>query len=250
MATLVLLRHGESVWNREDLFTGWTDVELSPTGEDEARRAGQWLGAAEIFPDVLHTSVLKRATRTAELTLEAMALEWIPVRRSWRLNERHYGDLQGRNKNETREVSGDEQYRLWRRGYDTPPPALNPDDTRHARFDRRYRQLPPELIPATECLADVVDRVLPYWYDSIVPDLAAGHVVLVAAHGNSLRALVKHFDGLSAAEVEELDIPTGFPIVYTFDASYRPTSRTYLPDDKTAAAAAQKVAHQGQTKPT
>ncbi len=245
MATLVLLRHGESVWNREKLFTGWTDVELSPTGEEEARQAGRWLGAAGIHPDVLHTSVLKRATRTAELTLEVMDLHWIPVRRSWRLNERHYGDLQGRNKTETREMFGDEQYRTWRRGYHTPPPALEPDDERNARFDRRYRRLPSELVPDTECLADVVDRVLPYWYDAIVTDLAAGHVVLVAAHGNSLRALVKHFDGLSPEEVEDLNIPTGFPLVYTFDDSYRPTSKTYLPDDKTAAAAAQAVANQG-----
>jgi 2,3-bisphosphoglycerate-dependent phosphoglycerate mutase len=247
MSTLVLLRHGESIWNREDLFTGWTDVELSGTGEAEARRAGQWLGAAEIYPDVLHTSVLKRATRTAELTLEVMDLQWLPVQRSWRLNERHYGDLQGRSKPETREKVGEEQYDIWRRGYDTPPPALEPDDKRNARFDRRYAALPPELIPATECLADVLDRVLPYWYDAIVPDLRAGNVVLVSAHGNSLRALVKHFDGLSPQEVEELNIPTGFPLVYTFDDDFHPTSKYYLPDDETAAAAADKVAKQGQT---
>jgi 2,3-bisphosphoglycerate-dependent phosphoglycerate mutase len=250
MRTLVLLRHGESVWNREQLFTGWTDVELSSTGETEARRAGQWLGAAEVFPEVLHTSLQKRAIRTAELTLEVMDLCWLPVRRSWRLNERHYGDLQGRNKNETREKYGDEQYQKWRRGYDTPPPPLDPDDKRHARFDRQYAQLPRELIPATECLADVVDRVLPYWYDCIVPDLAAGQVVLVAAHGNSLRALVKHLDGLSAAAIEVLNIPTGFPLVYTLDDNFGPVAKTYLPDDEAAAAAAAKVAQQGQTEPT
>lgn len=245
MHTLVLLRHGESVWNREELFTGWTDVALSSTGEAEARQAGKWLGAAEVFPDVVHTSLQKRAIRTAELTLEVMDLQWLPVRRSWRLNERHYGDLQGRNKNETRELYGDEQFLAWRRGYHTPPPPLDRDDKRHARFDKRYADLPPELVPATECLADVVDRVLPYWYDAIVPDLLANRTVLVAAHGNSLRALVKHFDGLSPEEIEALNIPTGFPLVYTLDDELRPTTKSYLPDDTSAAAAAKKVARQG-----
>ena len=183
--------------------------------------------------------------RTADLALEQMDLLWLPVRRSWRLNERHYGDLQGRNKQETRERYGDDQYMLWRRSYDTPPPPLADDDERHARHDRRYRLLPPELVPATECLADVVARALPYWYDDIVPDLAAGRAVLVAAHGNSLRALVMHLDGLSATEVVSLNIPTGYPLVYELDAAYRPVSRRYLPDDSTAARAAAAVAAQG-----
>jgi 2,3-bisphosphoglycerate-dependent phosphoglycerate mutase len=228
VATLILLRHGESIWNREDLFTGWIDVDLSPKGEDEARQAGRALGRAGILPTVVHTSVLTRAIRTADLALEQLGALWIPVRRSWRLNERHYGDLQGRNKAETRQNYGEEQFILWRRSYATPPPPLRSDDERSAHHDARYAALAPEQIPATECLADVVERLLPYWYDAIVPDLRAGHVVLVAAHGNSLRALRKHLDRISDDDVIGLELPTGVPTVYELDADLRPVSRSDL----------------------
>lgn len=222
MSTLVLLRHGESVWNAEGLFTGWVDVDLSERGEEEAVRGGELLLDADIRPHVVHTSVLRRAIRTAEITLDVADLLWIPVVRSWRLNERHYGQLQGRNKAQTREEFGEEQFMLWRRSYDVPPPRLDDDSPLSQVRDPRYAALPPELIPRTECLADVVHRLLPYWYDSLVPDLRAGRTILVAAHGNSLRALVKHLDGISDEEIPGLNIPTGIPLVYELDDDMRP----------------------------
>jgi 2,3-bisphosphoglycerate-dependent phosphoglycerate mutase len=228
MATLVLLRHGQSEWNEKNLFTGWHDVDLTPRGEDEARAAGTRLLASGVEPDVVHTSLQRRAIRTANLALEVLDRLWIPTRRHWRLNERHYGDLQGRNKAETAEKYGPDQVKLWRRSYDTPPPPVGDDDPRHPRFDPRYATLPPDILPATECLADVVVRMLPYWYDHICTDLLEGRQVLVAAHGNSLRALVKHLDGMSDQAIVELEIPTGIPLVYELDERLRPVSSGYL----------------------
>ncbi len=243
-STLVLLRHGESVWNLENIFTGWTDVPLSPKGEAEARSAGQLLEEAGIEPDVVHTSLLRRAINTANLTLDAMDRGWIPVRRHWRLNERHYGDLQGRNKSQTAEEFGAEQVHVWRRSYSTAPPPVAVDDDRHPANDPRYAHLAPEQLPATECLADVVERMLPYWYDAIVPDLRAGSSVLVAAHGNSLRALVKHLDGVSDEEIPGLNIPTGIPLRYVFDSNLKVLGRGYLGDPLAAEEAAARVAAQ------
>jgi 2,3-bisphosphoglycerate-dependent phosphoglycerate mutase len=245
MATLVLLRHGESTWNKQNLFTGWFDCDLSETGEAQARQAGRLLAEAGLLPDVVHTSVLKRAIRTADLALAELDRLWVPVRRHWRLNERHYGALQGLGKRETLERYGEAQFAQWRRSYDVPPPPLGDDDERHPRFDPRYAQLPPDVLPATECLADVVARMLPYWYDEIVPDLQAGRLVLVAAHGNSLRALVKHLDALSDAEVAELNIPTGQPLVYELDGRMGRVAARYL-DPEAAAAGARAVAAQGR----
>jgi 2,3-bisphosphoglycerate-dependent phosphoglycerate mutase len=248
--TLVLLRHGESVWNLENLFTGWVDVDLSDKGRDEARRGGELMAEQTVRPTVLHTSLQLRAIRTAEIALDATGRKWLPVRRSWRLNERHYGALQGKNKKETREKYGDEQLKAWRRSYDTPPPSLAVDDPSWG-YDDRYAGLPRDVLPASECLKDVVARMLPYWYDAIVPDLRAGHCVLVAAHGNSLRALVKHLDGMTDAAVVELNIPTGQPLVYELDDDLRPTGDVgvggvkgrYL-DPSGAAAAAEAVKRQ------
>ena len=228
MPTLVLLRHGQSQWNEKDLFTGWVDVDLTPKGEDEARAGGRALLAAGMLPTIVHTSLLTRAIRTANLALEELDRLWLPVRRSWRLNERHYGDLQGRNKAETRERYGDEQFTKWRRSYATPPPPLPPGDPRSALGDPRYGGLPPQVVPATECLADVVVRLLPWWEDAIGPDLKAGHTVLVVAHGNSLRALRKHLDGISDADIVGLELPTGVPTVYDLDADLRPLGRRDL----------------------
>lgn len=219
---LVLLRHGESEWNRLNLFTGWFDSDLSETGRAQAAQAGRDLAAAAIEPDVVHTSRQVRAIRTADLALDELGRLWIPVRRSWRLNERHYGDLQGKNKAETAEQWGADQVKIWRRAYDIAPPALDVDDERHARFDPRYRDLPPDLLPATECLKDVVERMLPWWYDGIVPDLRRGATVFVAAHGNSLRALIKHLDNMSDEAVVELNLPTGVPFLYELDDDFRP----------------------------
>ncbi|MGH8950710.1 MAG: phosphoglyceromutase [Acidimicrobiia bacterium] len=241
---LILLRHGQSTWNLENLFTGWTDVGLTEQGEDEAREGGRLIDEEGLDPDILHTSVLVRAIKTAELTLDVMGRSYLPVRRSWRLNERHYGALQGLNKKETAEKHGDEQVLLWRRSYDVPPPALAADDERHARHDARYRDLPPDLIPATECLADVVVRMLPYWYDTIVPDLLAGREPLIVAHGNSLRALVKHLDGISDEDIVDLNIPTGVPLLYELDDDFSPVSSRYLGDPEAAQAAADAVARQ------
>jgi 2,3-bisphosphoglycerate-dependent phosphoglycerate mutase len=225
MPTLVLLRHGQSEWNKKDLFTGWIDVDLSAQGEDEARAAGRALAAAGVRPTIVHTSLLTRAIRTADLALEEMGLLWLPVRRTWRLNERHYGDLQGRNKAETRARYGEAQFLAWRRSYATPPPPLPPGDDRSSAGDPRYASLPPEAVPTTECLADVVVRLLPWWEDGIAPDLKAGHTVLVSAHGNSLRGLRKHLDGISDADVVGLELPTGVPTVYELDDDLHPVSR-------------------------
>jgi 2,3-bisphosphoglycerate-dependent phosphoglycerate mutase len=247
MSTLVLLRHGESVWNSKGLFTGWVDVGLSETGIKEAAGGGRLLKDAGLRPDTVHTSVLTRAIQTANLALEEAGLGWLPVTRSWRLNERHYGALQGMNKAQTREEFGDEQFMLWRRSYDTPPPPIPDDDPMSQAGDPRYAHLPPELMPRTECLADVLHRLLPYWYDAIVPDLAAGRTVLVVAHGNSLRALVKHLDGVSDEEIAGLNIPTGIPLVYQLDKAFRPEQPggAYL-DPAAAAQAAEAVANQGR----
>ncbi|WP_285729634.1 phosphoglyceromutase [Nocardiopsis sp. ATB16-24] len=247
MGTLVLLRHGESVWNAKGLFTGWVDVDLSTTGEEEARRGGELLKEAGLRPDVVHTSLLKRAIRTANLALDAADLHWLPVERTWRLNERHYGALQGKDKAQTREEYGEEQFMIWRRSYDTPPPPIADDDTYSQAGDARYGELPPELLPRTECLKDVLERSLPYWYDAIVPDLSAGKTVLVVAHGNSLRALVKHLDDVSDADIAGLNIPTGIPLRYDLDERFKPTNPggTYL-DPETAEAAIAAVADQGK----
>jgi 2,3-bisphosphoglycerate-dependent phosphoglycerate mutase len=246
--TLVLLRHGESDWNAKNLFTGWVDVGLSAKGEAEARRGGELLVEKSVLPDVVHTSVLRRAIRTAEIALDTADLLWLPVRRSWRLNERHYGALQGKDKAQIRDAYGDEQFMLWRRSYDVPPPPLPDDDEFSQVGDPRYATLPSELVPRTECLADVVDRMLPYWYDAIVPDLRSGRTVIVVAHGNSLRALVKHLDQISDAEIAGLNIPTGIPLVYELDADLRPVKPggEYL-DAEAAEKAAAAVAAQGRS---
>jgi 2,3-bisphosphoglycerate-dependent phosphoglycerate mutase len=246
MGTLVLLRHGQSVWNAENLFTGWVDVPLSETGEQEARRGGELLREAGLLPDVLHTSLLRRAISTANLALDACDRHWIPVRRDWRLNERHYGALQGKNKKQTLDEFGEEQFMLWRRSYDVPPPPIAPDSEFSQAGDPRYADLG-DALPRTECLADVVARFLPYWESAVVPDLRAGKVVLLAAHGNSLRALVKHLDGISDEDIAGLNIPTGIPLRYDLDDDLRPTVEggTYLDPDAAATAAA-AVAAQGR----
>src|SRR6266536_5765128 len=238
MSTLILLRHGESEWNALGQFTGWVDVGLSDKGLAEAATGGELLRDAGLHPDIVHTSVLTRAIRTANIALDVADLLWIPVRRSWRLNERHYGALQGKNKAQTREEFGDEQFMLWRRSYDVPPPPIADDDPLSQVGDPRYATLPAEIIPRAECLKDVVGRMLPYWYDGIVPDLAAGGPVLVVAHGNSLRALVKHLDGISDEEISGLNIPTGIPLLYEIDASFRPVKPGEYLDPEAAAVAA------------
>jgi 2,3-bisphosphoglycerate-dependent phosphoglycerate mutase len=247
MKTLVLLRHGESEWNAKGLFTGWVDVGLSEVGAQEARNGGQLLSQSGIRLDTLHTSVLTRAIQTANLALEEAGLLWLPVQRSWRLNERHYGALQGKDKAATRREFGDEQFMLWRRSYDVPPPPIADDDPLSQSDDPRYAGMPPELRPRTECLKDVVVRMLPYWYDAVVPDLNTGQNVLVVAHGNSLRALVKHLDGISDAAIAELNIPTGIPLVYELDDAFRPEvpGGRYL-DPEAAAEAAEAVKNQGR----
>jgi 2,3-bisphosphoglycerate-dependent phosphoglycerate mutase len=244
---LVLLRHGESDWNAKNLFTGWVDVPLSDKGRAEAVRGGELLAERDLLPDIVHTSVLLRAIQTAQLALEECDRLWIPVRRSWRLNERHYGALQGKDKKATMQQFGEEQFMLWRRSYATPPPPLDDDDEFSQVGDPRYAAMPPELKPRTECLADVVDRMLPYWYDAIVPDLRTGQTILIAAHGNSLRALVKHLDGMSEEAVVSLNIPTGIPLVYRLDADLRPlqVGGEYL-DAAAAEAAIAAVASQGR----
>ncbi|AXT86042.1 phosphoglyceromutase [Aeromicrobium sp. A1-2] len=247
MSTLILLRHGHSEWNAKNLFTGWVDVDLNEQGLTEAARGAELLAQADLAPDVLHTSLLRRAIRTAEIVLNGIDRHWIPVKRSWRLNERHYGALQGKDKKATLAEFGEEQFMTWRRSYDVAPPALADDSEFSQAADPRYVALPDELLPRTECLADVLDRMLPYWYDSIVPDLLDDRVVLVTAHGNSLRALVKHLDGLSEDAVVGLNIPTGIPLVYELDADLKPTvpGGTYL-DPQAAADAIAAVANQGR----
>lgn len=246
---LILLRHGESEWNAKNLFTGWVDVNLTEKGEKEAVRGGELLKDAGLLPDVLHTSLQRRAIRTAQLALESADRLWIPVRRSWRLNERHYGALQGKDKAQTLAEFGEEQFMLWRRSYDTPPPPLARDDEYSQFDDPRYATLPPEVRPDTECLKDVVVRMLPYWFDSIVPDLLTGRTALVAAHGNSLRGLVKHLDGISDEDISGLNIPTGIPLSYELDADFKPLKPggTYL-DPDAAKAAIEAVKNQGKKK--
>jgi 2,3-bisphosphoglycerate-dependent phosphoglycerate mutase len=246
MATLLLLRHGQSDWNEKNLFTGWVDVPLSSTGEAEARRGGELLGEAGLLPDVVHTSLLRRAIATANLALDACDRHWIPVARSWRLNERHYGALQGKDKKQTLAEFGEEQFMLWRRSYDVPPPPIEAGSEFSQDGDPRYADLGTDM-PATECLADVVKRFLPYWEESVVPDLRAGKVVLLAAHGNSLRALVKHLDAISDEAIAGLNIPTGIPLRYELDEELRPVKPggEYL-DPAAAAEAAAAVANQGR----
>ncbi|MBM7783781.1 phosphoglyceromutase [Tenggerimyces flavus] len=244
---LILIRHGESEWNSKNLFTGWVDVGLTTKGAEEARRGGELLRSRSLLPDVLHTSVLRRAIRTAEIALDEADLGWLPVRRSWRLNERHYGALQGKDKAQTLAKFGEEQFMIWRRSYSTPPPPLDDSSEFSQAGDARYADLPPELLPRTECLADVVDRMLPYWYDGIVPDLRRGQTVLIAAHGNSLRALVKHLDGMTDEAVVALNIPTGIPLLYELDESLKPLTPggEYL-DPEAAVAAIEAVKNQGR----
>ncbi len=244
--TIVLLRHGQSVWNLENVFTGWTDVELTDHGIAEAKQGGALMADANHVFDIVHTSVLRRAIHTGQVALDEMGLGWIPMRKHWRLNERHYGALQGLNKTETAERHGAEQVHEWRRSYDVAPPPLELEDPRHPRHDPRYAWLPSERLPASECLADVVERMLPYWYDAIVPDVREGKQVLIAAHGNSLRALVKHLDDVSEAEITGLNIPTGVPLVYTLDDDLKPISSQYLGDPEEVAAAAEAVANQAK----
>jgi 2,3-bisphosphoglycerate-dependent phosphoglycerate mutase len=232
VGTLILLRHGRSEWNDRNLFTGWVDSDLSERGVDEAKRAGELMADAGIRPDVVHTSVLVRATRTAWIAQDVMGLTWLPVERSWRLNERHYGALQGLNKKETAEKYGDEQVHVWRRSYDVRPPDIERGSEFDVSNDPRYRELPPDVVPLAECLKDTLERVLPYWEDGIVPDLRSGRVVLVAAHGNSLRALVKHLDQIGDGEIMELNIPTGNPLVYELDDDLSPTLSRYLDTTK------------------
>lgn len=243
---LVLVRHGESAWNLENRFTGWVDVGLTAKGVEEAHAAGRLLKAEGFRFDRLYTSLLSRAILTAQIVLEELDQLWLPVERSWRLNERHYGAMQGLNKKETAQKYGDEQLFKWRRGYAITPPPLDAKDASHPRFDRRYAGLPPELLPSTESLAIVVDRFLPYWYDAIVPSLGRGESVLVVAHGNSLRALVKHLDGISDEDIPELNIPTGIPLVYTLDADFRKVDSRYLGDPEAAKKAAEAVARQAK----
>jgi 2,3-bisphosphoglycerate-dependent phosphoglycerate mutase len=248
MHTLVLLRHGESEWNRENRFTGWTDVDLSEKGLFEAKQAGVTLKEEGYAFDVAYTSVLKRAIRTLWTVMDEMDLMWIPVHRSWRLNERHYGALQGLNKAETAAKFGDEQVKIWRRSYDIPPPALEPEDPRYPGRDPRYRNLKPGDLPLTECLKDTVARFLPYWHETIAPSVLADQKVLIAAHGNSLRALVKYLDNVSEQEIVELNIPTGVPLVYELDDDLKPLRHYYLGDPAQVKAAMDAVAAQGKAK--
>lgn len=244
--TLILLRHGESEWNAKNLFTGWVDVRLSQKGEVEAEKAGVLLKERGLLPDLLHTSLLRRAIDTSHLALDVCDRHWIPVRRSWRLNERHYGALQGKDKKATLEAYGEEQFKLWRRSYDVPPPTIDDSDPYSQIKDPRYADLG-NAMPRTECLKDVVTRMLPYWDEAIVPDLSAGNVVLVTAHGNSLRALVKHLDGISDADIAELNIPTGIPLLYELNEQMMPVKNggEYL-DPTAAQAAITAVANQGK----
>jgi 2,3-bisphosphoglycerate-dependent phosphoglycerate mutase len=248
MHKLVLLRHGESVWNRENRFTGWTDVDLSDRGREEAQEAGRLLREGGYVFDTAFTSVLKRAIRTLWYSLDALDLMWIPVEKNWRLNERHYGALQGLNKAETTQKHGEDQVKIWRRSYDIPPPPLTADDERHPSRDPRYASLDPKDLPLTESLKDTVARFLPHWHEVIVPTIASGRRVIIAAHGNSLRALVKYLDNVSEKDILELNIPTGIPLVYDLDDTLRPIRHYYLGDPAAAAAAAARVAAQAGRK--
>lgn len=248
MYKLVLVRHGESVWNKENLFTGWTDVDLSDKGVEEANSAGKVLKEGGFIFDIAFTSVLKRAIRTLWLTLDGLDQMWIPVVRDWRLNERHYGALQGLNKAETAAKYGDDQVLIWRRSYDTPPPALEESDERFPGHDPRYAALTADQTPKNECLKDTVARFLPMWHDVIAPSVKSGKHVLIVAHGNSLRALVKYLDNISEEEIVSLNIPTGVPLVYELDADLKPIKHYYLGDQEAIAAAINKVANQGKAK--
>ncbi len=248
MHKLVLLRHGESRWNQENRFTGWTDVDLTDKGRAEAKLAGELLHQGDYHFDITYTSVLKRAIRTLWIALDEMDLMWIPVVRNWRLNERHYGALQGLNKAETAEKFGDEQVLIWRRSYDTPPPALEDVDERFPGHDQRYSYVTDSELPRTECLKDTVERFLPYWHDTIAPAIKSGEKVLIVAHGNSLRALVKYLDGISDEAIVKLNIPTGVPLVYELDESLKPIKNYYLGDPKTVKKAQDAVASQGKSK--
>lgn len=248
MYKLVMLRHGESTWNKENRFTGWTDVDLSEKGIVEAREAGITLKREGYFFDVAFTSVLKRAIRTLWLTLDEMDLMWIPVYRNWRLNERHYGALQGLNKSETAAKFGEQQVLIWRRSYDVRPPALDPSDDRFPGNDPRYRNLSKDQLPLTECLKDTYERCLPYWHEAIAPAIKSGQKVLIAAHGNSMRALVKYLDNISDDDIVSLNIPTGLPLVYELDADLRPIKSYYIGDPAKVEAAIQAVASQGKAK--
>jgi 2,3-bisphosphoglycerate-dependent phosphoglycerate mutase len=246
MYRLVLLRHGESTWNKENRFTGWTDVDLSERGREEAAEAGVLMKAAGFEFDLAHTSLLKRAIRTLWIALSEMDMMWIPEHRSWRLNERHYGALQGLNKAETAAKHGEAQVKIWRRSYDIPPPPLTADDPQHPSRDRRYADLAPNEVPLTESLKDTVARFLPYWHSSVGPDIKAGKRVLIAAHGNSLRALVKYLDGISDEQIVELNIPTGVPLVYELDEQLQPVKKYYLGDQEAAMKKAAAVANQAK----
>lgn len=248
MYKLVLVRHGQSTWNLENRFTGWTDVGLTDLGREEAYEAGKLLRESGYIFDVAYTSVLRRAIQTLWIVLEEMNLEWIPVTKAWELNERHYGALQGLNKAETAQKYGEVQVKIWRRSYDTPPPALELDDERHPRFDPRYVSLMPEQLPATESLKITLDRVLPYWHSTLSPVIKSGKRVIVAAHGNSIRALVKYLDDISDAEITELNIPTGLPLVYELDEDLKPIKSYYLGDPEEAAKKAAAVANQARAK--
>jgi 2,3-bisphosphoglycerate-dependent phosphoglycerate mutase len=248
MKKLVLVRHGESTWNKENRFTGWTDVDLSEKGRQEAREGGQVLKAGGYTFDVAYTSVLKRAIRTLWTVLDELDLMWIPVHRSWRLNERHYGALQGLNKAETAARFGEDQVKIWRRSYDVPPPVLTADDERYPGRDARYKNLAPAELPLTECLKDTVARFLPLWHETIAPAVQSGQKVLIAAHGNSLRALVKYLDSVSEKDIVELNIPTGMPLVYELDDNLKPLQHYYLGDPEKVKAAMDAVASQGKKK--
>ncbi len=248
MIKLVLLRHGESIWNLENRFTGWTDVDLTPKGLEEAKEAARLLNEGGYTFDVAYTSLLKRAIRTLWITMDGMDLMWLPVHRTWRLNERHYGALQGLNKAETAAQYGDQQVLIWRRSFSDPPPPLTPDDPRHPSHDRRYAHIPKEELPLAESLKDTIDRFLPYWHGTIVPDLKAGKRVLIAAHGNSLRALVKHLDQVPDDEIVGMNIPTGIPLVYELDDDLKPIRSYYLGDPEAARKAAEAVAKQAARK--
>jgi len=249
MFKIVLLRHGQSTWNLENRFTGWEDVGLTPQGVEEAHSAGKLLKETGYTFDLAFTSVLKRAIKTLWIVLEEMDLEWIPVVNAWQLNERHYGDLQGLNKAETAEKFGDAQVKIWRRSYDTPPPSLDEDDPRHPRFDRRYKDLDPSLLPSSESLKITLERVLPYWHADISPLIRSGKKVLIAAHGNSMRAIVKYLDNVSNSEINELNIPTGVPLVYELDENLSPIRHYYLGDPEEIRKAAEAVAAQASKKP-
>src|SRR5436309_2778594 len=246
MHKVVLLRHGESTWNKENRFTGWTDVDLSEKGREEAREAGRLLRDGDYGFDIAYTSVLKRAVRTLWITLDELDAMWIPEEKNWRLNERHYGALQGLNKAETAAMHGEEQVKIWRRSYDIPPPPLTPDDPRHPSRDRRYASLSASELPLTESLKDTVARFLPYWHDAIAPDIKAGKRVLIAAHGNSLRALVKYLDKVSEQDIVEVNIPTGIPLVYLLNEDLKPLQKYYLGDQEAVAAKMTAVANQGK----